>query len=257
MSWNKATDAEVTFNGDAGVHAHATTDANINTSANARTATSRSVFRRGRRVAAASLIAVAALSLTACQGGDDDSKASKVSTSSDAADKGSSSGGESVTSGSNGTEGVGGNGGGNGGKQPGAGTSGSTGGGTGGGSASDAGKAGAGAVSGSAAGSGSAANGKGVSGTFNGVLNYLAPGKLTVTPKSGTEQAFFVSTQTKTLGAAAICASNGNVTADDSGYGTSPCTESQLEKAAKMNSIEVRVTLQGGIATKIAERYHQ
>ncbi|MEV0375573.1 hypothetical protein AB0I10_38490 [Streptomyces sp. NPDC050636] len=227
MSWNQATDVDAS--------------------------TTRSVFRRGRRVAAASLIAVAALSLTACQGAEDDTKADKVSSSSDAAGKGASSGGESVTPGKNGAQ----DGGGNGGNGSGAGTGGNTGGNTGGGSTSNAGKDGAGTSSGSAAGSGDASNGKGVNGTFNGVLNYLAPGKLTVSPKSGTEQAFFVSTQTKTLGAAGICASNGNVTADDSGYGTSPCTESQLEKAAKMNSIEVRVTLQGGVATKIVEHYRQ
>ncbi|UQA91491.1 hypothetical protein [Streptomyces halobius] len=232
MSWNTPTGTEATAHGDA---------ANANAGASA----SRSVFRRVRRIAAASLIAVAALSLTACQSGEDGAKATKVSSSPDSTDMGSSSGGETVTPGENGGS--------DGGKQSDAGTEGST----GGGSASNTGKGGAGAGSGSATGSGSAHKGKGVNGTFNGVLNYLAPGKLTVSPKSGAEQAFFVSEETKTLGAAGICASNGNVTVDDNGYGTSPCTEAQLEKAAKMNSVEVRVTLQGGIATKIVEHYHQ
>ena len=95
-----------------------------------------------------------------------------------------------------------------------------------------------------------------MSGTWNGVLKYLAPGKMTVAPDSGAEQGFFVGSQTKSLGAAAMCTSNGNVTMDESGYGTSPCTEAQLEEAAKMNSLEVRVTVEGGVATKIVEHYH-
>lgn len=75
-----------------------------------------------------------------------------------------------------------------------------------------------------------------MNGTLNGVLKHLAPGKLTVAPASGTAQAFHFGSQTKTLGAAGNYASNGNVTADRNGYGTSPCTEAQLEQAAKMNS---------------------
>lgn len=81
-----------------------------------------------------------------------------------------------------------------------------------------------------------------MNGTLNGVLKHLAPGKLTVAPASGTDQAYYVGTQTKAIGAAGNCASNGNVTADRNGYGTSPCTEAQLEKAAKMKSVEVRGT---------------
>ncbi|TJZ59179.1 hypothetical protein FCH28_03520 [Streptomyces piniterrae] len=237
MTWNKAATS-------AQADANASVDAGVGTGANASASTARSGFRRGRRVAAASLIAVAALSLTACQGGEDGkdgAKASKVVSSPDAADKGSSSGGASVAPGKNET----GNG-----NEKGSRTGAGNGSGGGGeiGSTDQGGSAGSGTTAG---------QGKGVSGTFNGTLNYLAPGKLTVRPKSGTEQAFFVSTQTKTLGAAGICSSKGNVTADGSGYGTSPCTEAQLEKAAKMNSIEVRVTLQSGVATKIVERYHQ
>ncbi|MGY5135007.1 hypothetical protein ACWGJW_21870 [Streptomyces nigrescens] len=81
-----------------------------------------------------------------------------------------------------------------------------------------------------------------MNGTLNGVLKHLAPGKLTVAPASGTDQAYYVGTQTKAIGAAGNCASNGNVNADINGYGTSPCTEAQLEKAAKMKSVEVRGT---------------
>ncbi|MFF2923128.1 hypothetical protein ACFVTP_12115 [Streptomyces celluloflavus] len=97
---------------------------------------------------------------------------------------------------------------------------------------------------------------KGVSGTWLGTLEYLTQEKLIVAPKSGLAQAFYVGPQTKVLGAAGICAANGNVTVDDQGYGTSPCTHAQLEKAAKMNAIEVRVTVKDGIATAIVEHYH-
>ncbi|WP_414505355.1 hypothetical protein [Streptomyces sp. NEAU-L66] len=80
---------------------------------------------------------------------------------------------------------------------------------------------------------------------MNVVLKHLVPGKLTVAPASGTEQAFYAGSQTKPLGAAGTCASNGNVTADSNGYGTSPCTEAQVVKAAKMNPVEVRGTARG------------
>ncbi|MFH8986059.1 hypothetical protein [Streptomyces varsoviensis] len=191
-------------------------------------------IRRARRVAAVSLVAVAAFSLTACQ---DDGKGNA------AADP---SAGTSAASGDSGSD-----------------ASGSTGG-TGGG------KQGAGDGSGSQPGTGvnggrrepggqdgrSTPTGEGVAGTWVGVLKYLAPGKLTVTPEDGMEQAFFVAKDTKVLGAAAICASNGNVTVDGTGYGTSTCTDAQLEKAAKMGSLTVRVTLQDGVATKVVEKYH-
>ncbi|WP_030983037.1 hypothetical protein [Streptomyces sp. NRRL S-1813] len=243
MSWKKVSDV------DADAH-----------SATGSAPTAGSALRRGRRVAAASLVAVAALSLTACGSGGDDTKAStKVSSSPDpsrladeaaalgdvaneprAKDKSTPSrkpsapgkaGGDSGGASDDKTDRDGGTGGAD-----------HTGG-------TDAG-------GGSAAGAGSASQGKGVSGTWNGVLKYLAPGKMTVAPDSGPEQGFFVGSQTKSLGAAAMCASNGNVTMDESGYGTSPCTDAQLEEAAKMNSLEVRVTVEGGVATKIVEHYH-
>ncbi|MEV0277866.1 hypothetical protein AB0I22_16010 [Streptomyces sp. NPDC050610] len=203
--------------------------------------------RRTRRVAAASLIAVAALSLTACQ---DDGKGNATSDSSASA---AASGGSGSGSGEG--EGAG---------------KGSAGGGSGASGGTGGDKQGAGSGQGSHAGAGvngglrspggqdgqDGAGGKSVDGTWIGVLKYLAPGKLTVTPDDGMEQAFFVATDTKVLGAAAICASNGNVTVDGTGYGTSTCTDAQLEKAAKMGSLTVRVTLQGGVATKVVEKYH-
>ncbi len=99
---------------------------------------------------------------------------------------------------------------------------------------------------------------KGVNGTWRGTLTYLAPGKLTVIPKSGgMEQAFSVGPHTKVLGAAAICGgADGTVTIDGKGYGTKPCTLKQLTKAAKTEAVEVRATLKNGVATTIAEHYH-
>ncbi|MFE7666352.1 hypothetical protein [Streptomyces celluloflavus] len=219
------------------------------------TTTARSSLRRGRRIAAASLIAVAALSLTACQNDRDGVKASPDASSPGTPGQAPSDGAP-ATPAKNGSDG--------GGKSPESGQShGSGAGATGGGSGarhSGASGSGAGAGSsnggGSTNGGGSASRGKGVVGTWEGILNYLAPGKLTVTPSSGPEQAFFIGPQTKTLGAAGICASNGNVTVDSHGYGTSPCTEAQLEKASKMDAIRVRVTVRDGLATEIAERYH-
>lgn len=213
-------------------------------------------LRRGRTIVAASLIAVAALSLTACGTGQSSPKPStKVSTSpnpvnrsKEAAALGNAAANEDADTGrkSGETEKSGGQSAGASGDKAGGGSPTS-------GAGTDTGSA---ARSGAADGSGSVSHGKGGNGTWTGVLKYLAPGKLTVTPASGTEQAFFVGSGTKTLGAATICASNGNVTMDSSGYGTSPCTEEQLEKAAKMDSVEVRVTVEGGVATRIAEHYH-
>lgn len=96
--------------------------------------------------------------------------------------------------------------------------------------------------------------------TIVGTLKYLAPGKLTVTPRNGgTERAFLVSNATKILGAAAICSdTDGRVTIGSDGYGTSTCTVDQLETAAKTSSVSVRVTLdtRSGGAETVAEKYH-
>ncbi|WP_328465380.1 hypothetical protein [Streptomyces sp. NBC_00448] len=96
--------------------------------------------------------------------------------------------------------------------------------------------------------------------TIVGTLEYLAPGKLIVKPQGGgTDQAFYVSNATTILGAAAICSGpDGNVTIGSDDYGTTKCTEGQLETAAKMSSVTVRVTLDrtSGGADTVAERYH-
>ncbi|QRX90403.1 hypothetical protein [Streptomyces noursei] len=96
--------------------------------------------------------------------------------------------------------------------------------------------------------------------TLVGTLGYLAPGKLTVKPQGGgMEQAFFVANATRILGAAAICSvDDGRVTIGTDGYGTSKCTVEQLEKAAKTDSVTVRVTMdrKSGAAETVAEKYH-
>ncbi|WP_433854455.1 hypothetical protein [Streptomyces kronopolitis] len=215
-------------------------------------------LRRGRTLVAASLIAVAAFSLTACGTGQSAPKPStKVSTSPnpsdasrEAASLGDTAAKEDAAMGRKTREPA---------KGAGERTK-SSGGKADGGSSSSGATKGADtssdAGSSAAAGSGSAPRSKGVNGTWTGVLAYLAPGKLTVTPDSGTEQAFYVGSGTTALGAATICASNDNVTIDSGGYGTSPCTTAQLEAAAKMGSVEVRATVEDGVATRIAEHYH-
>ncbi|MCQ8190652.1 hypothetical protein [Streptomyces rugosispiralis] len=191
--------------------------------------------RAGRRIAAA-LVAAAALSLGATACGPDDSGADSSGSSASAQP---TSGSSSDNSGSQG---------GNGGKTdtapPAAGNGGAEGGGNGGGSASPGG------------GAANAGNHR----MYVGTLKYLAPGKLTVKPESGgMEQAFLISNATQILGAAAICSDDGGtVSIGDDGYGTSKCTVEQLEKAAKTNSVTVRVTMnaKSGAAESVEEKYH-
>ena len=98
--------------------------------------------------------------------------------------------------------------------------------------------------------------------TLVGTMSYLAPGKLTVKPEGGaTEQAFLVSNATKILGAAAICSDDGGAggaSIGDDGYGTAKCTVDELEKAAKTNSVTIRVTTdrKSGAAETVEEKYH-
>ncbi|MFJ9417244.1 hypothetical protein ACIRPT_24075 [Streptomyces sp. NPDC101227] len=96
--------------------------------------------------------------------------------------------------------------------------------------------------------------------TLVGKLQYLAPGKLIVKPQGGgTDQAFLVANATTILGAAAICSDDsGSVSVGGDGYGTAKCTVDQLEKAAKTNSVTVRVTMdrKSGGADTVEEKYH-
>lgn len=209
-------------------------------------------FRRARRLAAASIVAVAAFSLTACNssaGGPGPAKSAAV----DAPEGGStggSTGGSGGDAGSSGGDAGSADTGGSGSQSSGGSTggSGSTGSGTG---------KGTGTGTGTGAGTGTGTGRKGVDATLVGTLKYLAPGKLTVTPESGTEQAFFVAEDTKVLGAATLCGGpGGQVTITKDSYGTTPCTTDQLDEAAKKNTVKVRATIHRGIATKVEERYH-
>ncbi|MGW3008623.1 hypothetical protein ACWC9R_07250 [Streptomyces sp. NPDC001219] len=226
---------------------HTEADVDANGTTKAATSAGSTFRRRGRLIAAASLAAVASLALTACGGnGQDNAQGStKVSTSPQPEESSAGGASNGSTGGMPSKDGAA-----EGQQKPQAGKTGGNSEGAGG-----SGTGGSESGSGSAGGSASAPKGKGVNATVSGVLKYMAPGKLTVAPASGTEQAFFVGSQTKTLGAATICASNGNVTMDSKGNGTSPCTEKQLEKAAKLGSVEVQVTIKGGIATKVVEHY--
>ncbi|MEU8872530.1 hypothetical protein AB0D24_15425 [Streptomyces javensis] len=195
------------------------------------TTTNRFRGRAGRRIAAA-LVAAAALSLGATACGPDDSGADSSSSSASAQP---TSGSSSDNSGSQGQNG--GKQGQNGGKTETAPPAAGNGGGTGGGAAN-------------------AGNHR----VYVGTLKYLAPGKMTIKPESGgMEQAFLVSNATKILGAAAICSEDGGtVSIGDDGYGTFKCTVEQLEKAAKTNSVTVRVTMnpKSGGAETVEEKYH-
>ncbi|WP_445515366.1 hypothetical protein [Streptomyces sp. NEAU-174] len=203
------------------------------------TTTNRFRGRAGRRIAAA-LVAAAALSLGATACGPEDSGADSSGSSSSSASAQPTSGSSSDTSGSQGQHG--GQQGHNGGKQgQNGGQNGGKGGGNGGGNGGGAANAGNHRI-------------------YVGTLKYLAPGKMTIKPESGgMEQAFLVSNATRILGAAAICSDDGGtVSIGDDGYGTSKCTVEQLEKAAKTNSVTVRVTMnpKSGGAETVEEKYH-
>ncbi|MFC9882329.1 hypothetical protein ACFVJW_22510 [Streptomyces libani] len=220
-------------------------------------------LRRGRRLAVASLVAAAALSLTACQNGDDKAAPAPSASSSQAAPDGASKAGDSASGGSaSGGSASGGSS--SGGASAGSSSAGGqqAGGGSGAAPGKGASRTGTNGGQGSATGGsggqgGSSAGRQGVSGTWVGTLKWLTDYKLTVAPKSGMEQAFHLLDSTKVLGAAALCGDpDGRVQLDGSGYGTRPCTLTDLRKAAKLGNVTVQVTVDHGAATKIAELYH-
>ncbi|WP_210592151.1 hypothetical protein [Streptomyces sp. GESEQ-35] len=86
---------------------------------------------------------------------------------------------------------------------------------------------------------------KGVSGTWFGTVSYLAPGKYTVSDMKDTEQAFFTSTDTNIQGAGKICG-------DAEGQAATPCSEKQLEAAAK-KGVSATVKIENGTAVSIFE----
>ncbi|MZG16775.1 hypothetical protein GTY44_25390 [Streptomyces sp. SID5914] len=87
------------------------------------------------------------------------------------------------------------------------------------------------------------------SGLFSGELGYMAPGKYTLTSGEGSERAFFTSTDTEINGAGWICG-------DADGQALVPCTEEDLEAAAKKGGIAVVVQVEDGVAVTIEEEHN-
>ena len=88
----------------------------------------------------------------------------------------------------------------------------------------------------------------GVSGSFkNGVVTYLAPGKLIVSVPGKGDQAFWLADDTEVYGAGVICG-DAQSTVD------APCTIDQLESAAKKGAVKADVTMKNGVATLVTER---
>ncbi|MFG2324784.1 hypothetical protein [Streptomyces sp. NPDC048568] len=86
---------------------------------------------------------------------------------------------------------------------------------------------------------------KKVTGTWFGTVSYLAPGKYTVTDLKDTKQQFFTSTDTDIQGAGKICG-------DAAGQAATPCSEDELEAAAK-DGVSATVKLKNGIAVSVVE----
>ncbi|MFG3258390.1 hypothetical protein [Streptomyces sp. NPDC048172] len=86
---------------------------------------------------------------------------------------------------------------------------------------------------------------KGVNGTWFGNVEYLAPGKYTVSDMKGTKQQFFTSTDTNIQGAGKICG-------DANGQAATKCTEAQLEAASK-KGVSAKVQIKDGIAVSVVE----
>ncbi|MFC7304119.1 hypothetical protein ACFQVC_07825 [Streptomyces monticola] len=84
-----------------------------------------------------------------------------------------------------------------------------------------------------------------VTGTWFGTVSYLAPGKYTVSDLKDTQQQFFTSTDTDIQGAGKICG-------DAAGQAASPCSEDELEAAAK-DGVSATVKLKDGIAVSVVE----
>ncbi|MFD3614314.1 hypothetical protein ACFWWT_03515 [Streptomyces sp. NPDC058676] len=92
--------------------------------------------------------------------------------------------------------------------------------------------------------------GKGVNGTWYGIVRYVAPGKYLVDGPSaqgsgGEQQTFVLAEDTVILGGGQICGTAGSKV-------DAPCEEADLEKAAK-KGVEAEVVIENGIATKITD----
>ncbi|WEH40644.1 hypothetical protein [Streptomyces sp. AM 2-1-1] len=88
--------------------------------------------------------------------------------------------------------------------------------------------------------------GKGVNGTWNGKVRFLAPGKYTVVRPDGVEQQFFVSEDTDIEGTGDICGVEG-------GQAAMPCSEEMLEAATKGDGVAAEVVVANGIAKSIVD----
>lgn len=84
-----------------------------------------------------------------------------------------------------------------------------------------------------------------VTGSWAGAVSYMAPGKYMVTRKGEAGQAFFTSEDTDIEGAGKICG-------DADGQAATPCSEDQLEAAAK-KGFGATVKLENGVAVSIIE----
>ncbi|MCD9901241.1 hypothetical protein LUR56_17365 [Streptomyces sp. MT29] len=92
---------------------------------------------------------------------------------------------------------------------------------------------------------GNKSDGKEVTGTWFGTVSYLAPGKYTVSGLKDTKQQFFTSTDTDIQGAGKICG-------DAAGQAAAPCSEDELEAAAR-DGVAATVKLKSGIAVSVIE----
>lgn len=192
---------------------------------------------RPRRLAAVGLLVATGLFLTACGGGDSSSAKDGSSESSASSEEESESReasadpGEESDAGADGGTVGGGDGGADGAREE----SGQQGASESKDGATDGGREGA--VQGGADG-----GQEGTAGTFNGVLSYLAPGKLMVG-----DRAFLISEDTVATGYG-ICGD------PEKGAQAPPCTVEELEKAAKDGRLTIEVSIdKNGIADRIME----
>ncbi|MGW2281821.1 hypothetical protein [Streptomyces sp. NPDC001770] len=93
------------------------------------------------------------------------------------------------------------------------------------------------------------AQGKGVNGTWNGKVRYLAPGKYTVTRPDDVDQQFFVSEDTDIEGTGDICGT-------EDGQAAMPCSEEMLEAATKGDGVDAEVVVANGIAKSIVDNHN-
>ncbi|WP_328748644.1 hypothetical protein OHT57_24605 [Streptomyces sp. NBC_00285] len=97
---------------------------------------------------------------------------------------------------------------------------------------------------------GGTSKGKSVTGTWYGIVRYVAPGKYLVDGPAakgsgGEQQIFWLAEDTVILGGGQICGTAGSKV-------DAPCEEADLEKAAK-KGVEAEVQLKDGIATQITD----